>query len=96
MAKQNRPRWPDSEHHIGNEPEPVERAGASELEAKVRQAVAELPAKQGRAIIMRYLEQEDYGDIAEKLGCSQAGARSHVSKALAALKTKLAASPQQG
>jgi RNA polymerase sigma factor (sigma-70 family) len=80
-----------SENQIGNEPEPIEQAGTSELEARVRQAVAELPAKQGRAIVMRYFEQKDYGDIAENLRCSQAGARSHVSKALATLKTRLAA-----
>jgi DNA-directed RNA polymerase specialized sigma24 family protein len=39
---------------------------------------------------MRYLEQHDYEAIAEKLSCSKASARSHVSKALAALKDKLA------
>lgn len=39
---------------------------------------------------MRYLEQQRYEDIARNLGCSEAGARSHVSKALAALKGKLA------
>ena len=38
----------------------------------------------------RYFEQKDYGGIAEKLRCSEAGARSHVSKALATLKTKFA------
>ncbi len=39
---------------------------------------------------MRYLEQHDYESIAEKLRCTTAGARSHVSKAIAALKSKLA------
>jgi DNA-directed RNA polymerase specialized sigma24 family protein len=39
---------------------------------------------------MRYLEQQDYQAIAEKLSCSKAGARSNVSRAMAALKSKLA------
>jgi RNA polymerase sigma factor (sigma-70 family) len=80
-----------SQNQIGNEPEPIEQANTSELEARVRQAVAELPAKQGRAIVMRYFEHKDYAEVAEKLRCSQAGARSHVSKAIATLKTRLAA-----
>ena len=53
--------------------------------------IAQLPAKQAKAIVMRYLEQQDYQTVAQKLRCSKAGARSHVSKALAALKGKLAA-----
>ena len=61
-----------------------------ELTAKVRKAISRLPEKQGRAIVMRYLQQHDYETISVKLCCSKASARSHVSKALAALKDKLA------
>jgi len=75
----------------GIEPEPSEKIGRVELTAKVRKAISRLPDKQGKAIVMRYLEQHDYPAIAEKLNCSKAGARSHVSKALATLKDKLAA-----
>jgi DNA-directed RNA polymerase specialized sigma24 family protein len=39
---------------------------------------------------MRYLEQQDYKDISAKMGCTEAGARSNVSKAVASLKNKLA------
>lgn len=60
-----------------------------ETSKTVRRAVAELPTQQSQAIVMRYLEEQDYETIAEKLNCSQAGARSHVSKAIAALKTRL-------
>jgi RNA polymerase sigma factor (sigma-70 family) len=69
---------------------PGQKAGERELAAIVRKTIAELPLKQGRAIVMRYLEQQSYESIAEKLRCSEAGARSNVSKALAALKAKLA------
>lgn len=76
---------------VGIEPEPSEKIDRFELTAEVRKAISRLPDKQGRAIVMRYLEQHDYPTIAEKLHCSKAGARSHVSKALATLKDKLAA-----
>jgi len=67
-----------------------DKENKSEWVTKVRQAIARLPFKQGRAVVMRYLEQQDYKTVAEKLCCTEAGARSHVSKALATLKTKLA------
>jgi RNA polymerase sigma factor (sigma-70 family) len=76
---------------INVETDPGERLGSVELAAKVRKAISRLPDKQGRAIVMRYLEQHDYETISEKLSCTKASARSHVSKALTALKEKLAA-----
>ena len=61
----------------------------TELHQAVRRAIAGLPEKQGRAVVMRYLEQQDYEAVATALGCSEATARSHVSKAVAALKSQL-------
>jgi RNA polymerase sigma-70 factor (ECF subfamily) len=70
--------------------DPGEKLGRAELTAQVRKAISRLPEKQGRAIVMRYLQQHDYETISEKLCCTKASARSHVSKALEALKHKLA------
>jgi RNA polymerase sigma factor (sigma-70 family) len=70
--------------------DPGEKIERIELTAKVRKAISRLPDKQGRAIVMRYMEQHDYETISEKLCCTKTSARSHVSKALAALKDKLA------
>jgi len=77
------------------EKDPIEKIGRVELAAEVRKAISRLPDKQGRAIVMRYLEQQDYEAIAGNLRCTQAGARSHVSKAIAALKGKLAVLAQR-
>ncbi|MHC4571783.1 MAG: RNA polymerase sigma factor [Planctomycetota bacterium] len=74
---------------IGTDYGPDEKLDREELTSIVRREIGHLPAKQGRAIVMRYLEQLDYKDIAEKLRCTEAGARSNVSKALANLKAKL-------
>jgi len=75
---------------MGIDKDPSEKVGRVELTVKVRKAISQLPAKQSKAIVMRYLEQHDYQTIAEKLRCTKAGARSHVSRALATLKGKLA------
>ena len=74
---------------------PDEKLDRSELVTMVRRAISNLPAKQSKAIVMRYLEQQDYGNIAAQLCCTQASARSHVSKAIATLKGKLAALAEQ-
>jgi RNA polymerase sigma-70 factor (ECF subfamily) len=79
-----------NESHPDVKEGPVDKVSDSELLAKVRQAVAQLPPKQAKAIVMRYFEQKNYQAVAENLKCSEAGARSHVSKAIATLKNKLA------
>jgi RNA polymerase sigma factor (sigma-70 family) len=55
----------------------------------VRKEIAELPEKQSQAIVMRYIEQNDYRVIAGKLDCTEDTARSHVSKALNTLRNNL-------
>jgi RNA polymerase sigma factor (sigma-70 family) len=69
---------------------PDQQIGENESVRAVRRAISRLPVKQAKAITMRYLEQREYCDIAGQLDCSEAGARSHVAKAVAALKLQLA------
>ena len=78
-----------SQDQIGIEKGPREKLGESETAELIKRAISQLPARQSKAIVMRYLEQMEYTSIAKKLNCSQAGARSNVSKALATLKRKL-------
>jgi len=56
----------------------------------VRKEIAKLPEQQSQAIVMRYIEQNDYQSIAGKLNCTEDTARSHVSKALNTLRNNLA------
>jgi RNA polymerase sigma factor (sigma-70 family) len=56
----------------------------------VRGEIAKLPEKQAQAVVMRYIDQRDYQTIADKLNCTEDTARSHVSKAIVALREKLA------
>lgn len=82
-------------NQIEMQPGPDEKLDRDELIERVRRVISRLPARQAKAIVMRYFEQQDYGNIAAQLRCSEAGARSHVSKAVATLKDKLAAYAEQ-
>ena len=79
-----------SPNHISFEKSPEDKIDRNELAMIVRREICRLPTKQAKAIVMRYLEQQDYQTIAGKLSCTQASVRSHVSKALATLKSRLA------
>lgn len=53
------------------------------------EAIALLPPKQGKAVLLRLIEGEDFATIGSILGCSSATARSHLSKGRAQLRTFL-------
>ena len=50
---------------------------------------AELPRDQRAAVVLRFYEDLPYDEIAEILGCAEATARSHVHRALKALRVRL-------
>ena len=52
---------------------------------------AKLPPVQRAAVVLRFYEDLSYAEIAEALGCAEATARSHVHRALAALRVHLTA-----
>ena len=74
---------------ISDNSETDEKIDNATLVLKLRKAMSQLSEKQSSAIVLRYFEQKDYDAIAGKLKCTNAGARSHVSKAIANLKNKL-------
>lgn len=51
---------------------------------------AELPPTQRAAVVLRFYEDRTFAEIGEILGCPEATARSHVHRALASLRTRLA------
>jgi len=75
---------------LSSEKNPSQLAIDSELAKLIRREVSQLAPQQTKAIVLRYFQQKDYKDIANNLNCTEAGARSHVSKAIAALKNRLA------
>jgi RNA polymerase sigma factor (sigma-70 family) len=56
----------------------------------VRKEITKLPEQQALAVVMRYIDQNDYQTIAGKLNCTEDTARSHVSKAINTLRNNLA------
>lgn len=57
---------------------------------------ATLPDKQRAAVVLRFYEELSYAEIAQLLHCAEATARSHVHRALAALKTTLSTESTEG
>jgi RNA polymerase sigma factor (sigma-70 family) len=58
-------------------------------DVEVVSLVEELPADQRRAVTARVVDEREYGDIAQELHISQAGARKRVSRGLASLRGRL-------
>jgi RNA polymerase sigma-70 factor (ECF subfamily) len=58
----------------------------------VRRAIDELPPKQRAGLLMRYIQELDYPEIAEALGCSEDSARANVYQAIKRLRAALAES----
>lgn len=83
-------------HRAETDNGPEKSLDTYELTSMVRREIGNLPARQARAIVLRYLQQHDYRDVAEKMRCSEAAARSHVSKAISTLKIKLASLAKRG
>jgi RNA polymerase sigma factor (sigma-70 family) len=52
-------------------------------------AVRALPPKQRGAVVLRYLADQSYADVAEQLGCSEAAARRSAADGIAALRARL-------
>lgn len=52
------------------------------------QLCAELPPVQRAAVVLRFYRDLSYADVAEALGCPESTARSHVHRALAALRAR--------
>jgi len=55
----------------------------------VRRMCAQLPPAQRVAVVLRFYQDLDYREIAALLGCAEATARSHVHRALQALRREL-------
>lgn len=61
----------------------------------MRTRIAMLPRKQRAAILLRYYEDRTDEEIAEALGCTAGTVRSHVSRALATLRTNESAAMKE-
>lgn len=62
-------------------PEPAEDLLRSQTLAAIEQALAQLPARQRQAFILRYWEDMDVAETAHAMGCSEGSVKTHCSRA---------------
>lgn len=62
---------------------------AAEPDHELWSAVGELPEKQRHAVVLRFVGDLPYAEIAELIGCSEAAARQNVRAGLARLREEL-------
>jgi RNA polymerase sigma-70 factor (ECF subfamily) len=68
---------------------PAQQVALQETQATLQAAITLLPVKQQAAVIMRYLHELSYEDIAEALNCSLDSARANVYQATRRLRREL-------
>jgi RNA polymerase sigma-70 factor (ECF subfamily) len=71
--------------------EPTEELLRSQTLAAIEEAIAQLPARQRQAFILRYWEDMDVAETARAMGCSEGSVKTHCSRATHALAVLLKA-----
>jgi len=74
----------------GDTEDPVDNLNAGMRVAALRKALNALPVHHRTAIILRDLEEKEYSEIAEILGCTMGGAKLRVLRARRALRDRIA------
>jgi RNA polymerase sigma-70 factor (ECF subfamily) len=70
---------------------PSDQLQQKQVMAAIEAAIAQLPARQREAFLLRYWEEFDVAETAAVMGCSEGSVKTHCSRAVAALSAALAA-----
>lgn len=70
-------------------PDPARALASRQAHAAMSKAIRALPRRQQQAFMLRVLEGLDVADTAQAMGCSQGSVKTHLSRAMGALRTTL-------
>ena len=70
-------------------PDPPRALAARQAHAAMSKAIRSLPRRQQQAFLLRVLEGLDVADTAKAMGCSDGSVKTHLSRAMDALRTQL-------
>jgi RNA polymerase sigma-70 factor (ECF subfamily) len=70
-------------------PDPARALASRQAHAAMSAAIRALPGRQQQAFLLRVLEGLDVADTAKAMGCSAGSVKTHLSRAMDALRTKL-------
>lgn len=70
-------------------PDPARALASRQAHAAMSKAVRALPRRQQQAFLLRVLEGLDVADTAKAMGCSAGSVKTHLSRAMDALRTQL-------
>jgi RNA polymerase sigma-70 factor (ECF subfamily) len=71
--------------------DPAEQFEKGQIMTIIEAAIAELPARQREAFLLRYWEEFDVAETAAAMGCSEGSVKTHCSRAIHALSESLKA-----
>lgn len=70
-------------------PDPARALASRQAHAAMSKAIRALPRRQQQAFMLRTLEGLDVADTAKAMGCSEGSVKTHLSRAMDALRTQL-------
>lgn len=70
-------------------PDPARTLASRQAHAAMSRAIRALPRRQQQAFLLRVLEGLDVADTAKAMGCSQGSVKTHLSRAMDALRMRL-------
>lgn len=87
----------DLDRLVSSDGQPEKRVIEREASAQLQRLLDELPPKQQAAVVMRYLQELSYTEIAQALACSEDSARANVYQGIRRLRRESAQDwPEEG